>query len=78
MELKTNEDGKAVIDVIPVGDLIRLQVIAKGFQTYGQDFKADREDIKFQIRMRRPGSQYSIYKPAGESKAPEATKPEPK
>jgi len=42
MELKTSEDGKAVIDVIPIGDTVRLQVIAKGFQTYGKDFKVDR------------------------------------
>lgn len=61
MELKTNEDGKAVIDVIPVGDLIRLQVLAKGFQTYGQDFKADQQEIKILVRMKRPGGQYSIY-----------------
>jgi len=62
MELKTNEDGKAVIDVIPMGDTVRLQVIAKGFQTYGQDFKVDKESIKMEIRMKRPGEQYSIYK----------------
>ena len=34
MELKTNEDGKIVIDVIPIGDTVRLQIIANGFQTY--------------------------------------------
>jgi hypothetical protein len=34
MELKTNEDGKAIIDVLPIGDTVRLQIIAKGFQTY--------------------------------------------
>jgi hypothetical protein len=44
MELKTNEDGKTVIDVLPMGDTVRLQVIAKGFQTYGQDFKIDKAD----------------------------------
>ena len=37
MELKTNEDGKAIIDVIPIGDTVRLQVIANGFQTYGAE-----------------------------------------
>ena len=62
MELKTNEDGKAVIDVIPLGDTVRLQVIAKGFKTYGQDFKVDKESINMEIRMKRPGEQYSIYK----------------
>jgi hypothetical protein len=62
MELKTDEDGKAAIDVIPLGDTVRLQVIAKGFQTYGQDLKVDKESIKMEIRMKRPGEQYSIYK----------------
>jgi hypothetical protein len=62
MELKTNEDGKAIIDVIPVGDTVRLQVIAKGFQTYGQDYKIDKNDMSMEIRLKRPGEQYSIYK----------------
>jgi hypothetical protein len=62
MELKTNEDGKAVIDVIPVGDTVRLQVIAHGFQTYGGDFKVDKTSLTMEIRMKRPGEQYSIYK----------------
>jgi hypothetical protein len=62
MELKTNDDGKAVIDVIPIGDTVRLQIIARGFQTYGQDFKIDRASMTMEIRMKRPGEQYSIYK----------------
>lgn len=62
MELKSNFDGKATIDVIPIGDTVRLQIIAKGFQTYGQDFTVDKENISMEIRMKRPGEQYSIYK----------------
>jgi hypothetical protein len=63
MELKTNEDGKSVIDVLPMGATMRLQIIAKGYQTYGQDYKIDKSDMTFGIRMKRPGEQYSIYKP---------------
>ncbi len=66
MELKTNEDGKSVIDVLPTGSTMRLQIIAKGFQTYGQDYKIDKSDMAFGIRMKRPGEQYSIYKPHDE------------
>ncbi len=66
MELKTNEDGKSVIDVLPMGSTMRLQIIAKGFQTYGQDYKIDKSDMTFGIRMKRPGEQYSIYKPHDE------------
>lgn len=61
MELKTNEDGKAVIDVLPLGHMVRLQVIAKGYQTYGEDYKVDRPSLVIEVKMKRPGAQYSIY-----------------
>jgi hypothetical protein len=63
MELKSNEDGKAVIDVLPIGDTMRLQIIAKGYQTYGADYALDNKDMAIEVRMKRPGEQYSIYKP---------------
>jgi hypothetical protein len=79
MELKTNEDGKAVIDVMPIGDTVRLQIIAKGFQTFGDDYKIDKDQMALEIRMKRPGEQYSIYKNHPESseggKNPDADKP---
>ena len=62
MELKTNEDGKTIIDVLPIGGTVRLQVIARGFQTYGEDYKVDKPDMAIEVRMKRPGEQYSIYK----------------
>ncbi len=74
MELKTNEDGKATIDVIPIGDTVRLQVIAKGYQTYGEDYKVDKAELTIGVRMKRPGEQYSIYKnhdPASSTTAPD-------
>jgi hypothetical protein len=71
MELKTNQDGKAVIDVIPIGDTVRLQIIAKGFQTYGEDFANDKDSITMEIRMKRPGEQYSIYKQKPKAQTPE-------
>ena len=67
LELKTNEDGKIVIDVIPIGDTIRLQIIANGYQTYGGDYKVDKPELSMEIRMKRPGAQYSIYKDNGSS-----------
>lgn len=62
MELKTNEDGKAVIDVLPIGDTVRLQIIAHGYQTYGADYTIDKDQLAIEVRMKRPGEQYSIYK----------------
>jgi hypothetical protein len=73
MELKTNEDGKAIIDVLPLGDTVRLQVIARGYQTYGEDYKIDKSSLAIEVKMKRPGAQYSIYLPHDNSGA--ATKP---
>ena len=67
MELKTNEDGRAVVDVIPIGDTVRLQIIAKGYKTYGGDFQVDRPEITREVRLLRPGQQYSIYRKHGDS-----------
>lgn len=61
MELKTDEDGKISIDVIPIGDTVRLQIIANGYQTYGQDYQVDRPNLTWEVCLRRPGAQYSIY-----------------
>ncbi|HVN93028.1 MAG TPA: carboxypeptidase-like regulatory domain-containing protein [Terracidiphilus sp.] len=61
LELKTGEDGKATIDVIPLGDTVTLQVIADGFQTYGQVYKIDKLNMAMEVRMNRPTRQYSIY-----------------
>jgi hypothetical protein len=65
LELKTNEDGKAIIDVIPIGDTVRLQIIANGFQTYGGDYKVDKDAMSMEIRLKRPVRQYSIYRNNG-------------
>ncbi len=62
LEVKTNEDGKAIIDVIPIGDTVTLQVIADGYQTYGQSYKIDKPELSMEIRMKRPGAQYTIYR----------------
>jgi hypothetical protein len=67
MELKTNEDGVAVVDVIPIGDTVRLQILAKGYQTYGGDFKVDKLEIAKEVRLKRPGQQYSIYRDHSDS-----------
>jgi hypothetical protein len=61
LELKTNEDGKATIDVIPIGDTVRLQVIADGFQTFGDDYQITTDAKEIQVKLKRPARQYSIY-----------------
>ncbi|HLY40133.1 MAG TPA: carboxypeptidase-like regulatory domain-containing protein [Terracidiphilus sp.] len=61
MELKTDEDGKSTIDVLPTGSEVLLQVIAKGYQTYGADYKLEKAQMAIEVKLKRPGGQYSIY-----------------
>jgi hypothetical protein len=62
MELKTDLEGKTALDVIPIGSTVRLQIIANGFQTFGNDYVANADAKEITIKMQRPTSQYSIYK----------------
>jgi hypothetical protein len=75
MELKTNEDGKTVIDVLPTNSEVLLQVIARGYQTYGQNYKIDKSRMAIEVKLKRPGQQYSIYT-MHEDKADAGSKPE--
>jgi hypothetical protein len=61
VELKTDSDGKTEMDGIPYGKL-RVQVIAPGFRTYGEDFDINKPDQEITIKLQRPQDQYSIYK----------------
>ncbi len=61
MELKTNEDGKVTIDVIPVGDQLRLQVLLEGYQTFGNDYTLATDTKEIEVKLQRPQRQYSIY-----------------
>jgi len=60
LELKTDLEGKSSYDGIPYGKL-RVQVLAQGFQTYGEDFEVNRPKMQFTIKLKRPQGQYSIY-----------------
>ncbi len=60
IELKTDPEGKANYDGVPYGKM-RVQVLAPGFQTYGDDYEISQPSIDLTIKMKRPGKQYSIY-----------------
>ena len=66
MELKTDADGKADFNGIPYG-ILRVQILAQGFQTYGEDFPIDKPKVELTIKLKRPQHQFSIYgnQPAG-------------
>jgi hypothetical protein len=61
LEVKTDPDGKAVIDVIPTGSTVRVQVIATGFATYAQDYVVTEPSRQIAVSMLRPQEQISSY-----------------
>ncbi len=69
-QLKTASDGRTSFDSAPYGKL-RVQVIAPGFQTFGEDFDISQPSHEFLIQMNRPKEQYSIYEKKPEEKKPE-------
>jgi Carboxypeptidase regulatory-like domain len=61
LEVKTDPDGKAVIDVIPTGSTVRVQVIATGFATFAEDYQVDEPSRQIAVSMIRPQEQISSY-----------------
>ena len=59
-ELKTDMDGKTNAPYIPYGR-IRVQVIARGFRTYGEDFVIDEPSKTITIKLQRPAPQVTTY-----------------
>jgi hypothetical protein len=60
MELKTDPEGKANFDGIPYG-VLRVQVLAHGFQTFGEDYNVNKSKLDITIKLKRPQGQYSVY-----------------
>lgn len=70
LELKTDSDGKTNYDGIPYG-MLRVQVLAHGFQTFGEDYNIDKPKVEITIKLKRPQGQYSMYDDhANDSTAP--------
>jgi hypothetical protein len=59
-ELKTDLDGKTSFDGAPYGKL-RIQVLAPGLQTFGQDYDINQPVQDITIKMNPPQKQYSVY-----------------
>ena len=70
LQLKTNPDGKANYDGVPYGKL-RIQVLATGFQTFGEDYDVNKPTMEITVKMKRPTKQYSIYEDHPEEKKDE-------
>jgi hypothetical protein len=59
-ELRTNQDGEASIPAIPQGKIL-VQIIAKGFQTFGQTFDVTEDEKTLDITLNPPQQQYSAH-----------------
>ena len=57
---ETDPEGKANFDGIPYGP-VRVQVLAHGFQTFGEDYNVDKAKMEITIKLKRPQGQYSVY-----------------
>ena len=85
VELKTDDEGRTGIEGIPYG-LLRVQVLAPGFRTFGEDYEIKQPETEITVRLKPPTKQYSTYgvqekekKPGDKSpadKAPAEQKPE--
>jgi|SRR5579871_1755751 len=65
-ELRTNQEGFITIPEIPQGQ-IRIQVIAKNYQTFGEIFDIQEPEKLVEIQLKPPQPQYSAD-PAPKSK----------
>src|SRR4051812_10878781 len=77
LQLKTNTDGKTSFDGVPYGPL-RVQVLAQGFQTFGEDYTIDKNDVEITIKLKRPQGQYSLYEDHPEAKKDDSKPVDPK
>ena len=59
-ELRTNQEGVARIPSIPQGK-VRIQVIAKGYQTFGQIFDVTEAEKTIEVKLNPPQPQFSAH-----------------
>ncbi|WP_353071531.1 hypothetical protein [Tunturiibacter gelidiferens] len=61
LEVKTDPEGKATIDVIPTGSTVRVQVIAQGFATFAEEYEVTEPNKEISVSMIHPREQVSSY-----------------
>ncbi len=61
MELKTNEQGRATLSIIPVGSKVLVQVIAPGYRTFGAEYDVPSDKRSITVKLLPPDQQYSVY-----------------
>lgn len=59
-QVKTNQEGVAKVPALPQGEIL-IQVIAKGYQTYGQTFDVNEPERTIEIKLNPPQPQFSAH-----------------
>jgi hypothetical protein len=59
-EMRSNQEGVAMVPAIPQGKIL-VQVIAKGYQTYGQVLEVNEEERTVEVKLNPPQAQYSAH-----------------
>ena len=59
-ELRTNQEGVVTIPPIPQGKIL-IQVIAKGYQTFGEYIEVNEEEKTVPVNLKSPQPQYSAH-----------------
>ncbi|MDE3169024.1 MAG: hypothetical protein KGL75_02685 [Acidobacteriota bacterium] len=57
LDLKTNQDGSVKVPPVPQGRIL-IQVIAKGWHTFGQWYDVDKDDESIEIKLEPPPHWY--------------------
>ena len=70
MDLKTDVDGRASLDGVPYGS-VEVQVLAKGFQTFGADFEVKQPELNITVKLKHPAGQYSTYENHDDTNPPQ-------
>ena len=59
-ETRTNQEGIVKLPQIPQGEIL-VQVIATGYQTFGDHFDVTQDEQTIEIKLNPPQPQYSAH-----------------
>jgi hypothetical protein len=59
-EMRSNQQGEVTMPPIPRGN-IRVQVNAKGYQTFGQIYLVDEDEKTIEVKLNPPQQQYTSH-----------------
>jgi hypothetical protein len=59
-EVRTNQEGMAKVPALPQGK-VRIQVIARGYQTFGQIYEVEEDEKTLTIKLNPPQPQHSEH-----------------